>query len=638
LSIDRDAALKRAEKLLRQGKLDGAIEEYVRLVEDQPRDWNAINALGDLYLRAGQPDHAVTQFTRVADYLFDEGFLPKAAALYKKALKARSQHEPTLLRLGEIAARQGLLADARGYLRQLADQRRARGDQRGAAECLIRLGALEDADPEARMTAARAAQGIGQTRQAAALLKSAAEDLEREGRVAEALDALVDAAQLDPADGELRTRLARECVRTGQLDRARLFLTEELAGEDPELLLALARIEIASDHEPHARALLTRMMLVAPARGGAVVELAQELASRGRVDSAFGCVDVITDAALLAGDWDGAVDALQAFVRKVPHVPALIKLVEMCVDAGLDAPLRDAQAQLADAYLREEKGAEARFVTEDLLDREPGSAAHVQRLRRALELLGVDDIDLVIAERVQGDILGAPGAEPLELPGPEAFADVAPLPARISPGTPPLAIEPPTDEPPQDTIVLGAMETMEVDLSSALTDIGAAPRRPPPPPSPSVEGPPQDLESVFEDIRSRASDEQQASAAAAQYERGLDHLRHGRVADAVADLRAAARMPLLRFQAAAELGRLHISRGELQDGVDWLERAAEAPAPVPEAGFAVLYELAAVLERLGESARALAVLIELDADAGEYRDVRPRIDHLAKAQAGSRGR
>jgi tetratricopeptide (TPR) repeat protein len=326
-------------------------------------------------------------------------------------------------------------------------------------------------------------------------------------------------------------------------------------------------------------------------------------------------VDVITDAALLAGDWDGAVDALQAFVRKVPHVPALIKLVEMCVDAGLDAPLRDAQAQLADAYLREEKGAEARFVTEDLLDREPGSAAHVQRLRRALELLGVEDIDLVIAERVQGDIMEALGAEPLELPEPEAAADV----------------------PPQDTIVLGAMETMEVDLSNALTDIGAAPRRPSPPP-PAVEGPPQDLESVFEDIRSRASHEQQASAAAAQYERGLDHLRHGRVADAVADLRAAARMPLLRFQAAAELGRLHIGRGELPDGVNWLERAAEAPAPVPEAGFAVLYELAEVLERLGESARALAVLIELDADAGEYRDVRPRIDHLAKAQAGSRGR
>jgi Flp pilus assembly protein TadD len=51
--IDRDAALKRAEKLLRQGKLDGAIEVYVRLVDGLPRDWTSINARGGLCALAG---------------------------------------------------------------------------------------------------------------------------------------------------------------------------------------------------------------------------------------------------------------------------------------------------------------------------------------------------------------------------------------------------------------------------------------------------------------------------------------------------------------------------------------------------------------------------------------------------------
>ncbi len=51
----------------------------------------------------------------------------------------------------------------------------------------------------------------------------------------------------------------------------------------------------------------------------------------------------------------------------------------------------------------------------------------------------------------------------------------------------------------------------------------------------------------------------------------------------------------------------------------------------------MLYDLAAALERLGESARALAILMELDADAGGYRDVRTRIEHLTREQAGSRG-
>jgi Flp pilus assembly protein TadD len=66
MSIDREATLKKAEKLLRQGKLSGAIDEYVRLVADQPRDWNTINTLGDRYLRLGDSDRALSIFQELA--------------------------------------------------------------------------------------------------------------------------------------------------------------------------------------------------------------------------------------------------------------------------------------------------------------------------------------------------------------------------------------------------------------------------------------------------------------------------------------------------------------------------------------------------------------------------------------------
>jgi len=65
--IDRAAILKNADKLLKQGKLQPAIAEYVRIVEDQPRDFNSVNLLGDLYVRAKQIDRAVEQFVRIAD-------------------------------------------------------------------------------------------------------------------------------------------------------------------------------------------------------------------------------------------------------------------------------------------------------------------------------------------------------------------------------------------------------------------------------------------------------------------------------------------------------------------------------------------------------------------------------------------
>lgn len=484
MPIDRDAALKTAEKLLRQGKLDGAIEAYVRLVEDQPKDWSSINALGDLYLRAGDVDRAVVQFTRVADQLFTDGMLSKAAALYKKALKARGDHEHTLRQLAEIAARQGLTADARAYLRQLSAESHGRAQDAGVS----------------------AAQDASDSPQTAALMQTTVDDLERQGRRREALD----------------------------------------------LLLSLARTQLASNEDHHARATLTRVLTTDPDRRGDVMTIALDLITSGRLDSAFGCIDVVTDAALLDGAWDRAVDGLETFVRAVPYVPALIKLVELCVDAGLDAPLREAQGRLADAYLQQGRGAEARVISEDLLDQDPASEDHARRLFLALELLGVADASSLVEKRVSR------GAS-IDLP--EASLE--------------------TEKPP-----LEADLPMEIDLSEALAGIDAAPTRP---------------------------------------------------ADIVA-LEAAAGIPQTRFTAASKLGRLYVGRGELQAGIEWLERAAEAAAPTPNEGCAVLYDLADALDRLGESARALALLMELDADAGGYRDVRARIEQLARVQARSPGR
>ncbi len=625
MPIDRDAALKKAEKFLRQGKLDGAIEEYVRLVEDQPRDWSSINALGDLYVRAGDTERAVEQFTRIADHLFTEGFFPKAAALYKKALKVNSTHEPTLLRLGDIAARAGLLADAKTYFRQLAEQRRSRGDERGAAECLMRLGTLEEVDPESRLAGARAAQQVGDLAQAAVMLKAAAEELEKQNRRAEALDILVDAAQLDPGDHALRARLARECVTAGQLDRARLFLTRESAGDDPDLLVALAQIELSAGRDDEAKTILTRLLTVASDRHDAVLQCALELARAGQVERAFGCVEVLADASLLDGQWERAAGALEAFAREAAHLPALMKLVEICVDADSESRLRAAQAQLADAYLREGRGTEARIIAEDLVDHDPTSDTHLQRLRAALELLGVADLDRVISERL------TPGESLSMLNEPVDLLEVSERPEILEPAEipEPLAMTEQADE-------AFVLEALEIDLSGALASMGVAPVVQAPIPAPPA-GPPQDIESVFEGIRTRVEREQQASGAAEQYDRGLGHLRDGRIEEAIADLQSAARVPTCRFRAATQLGRLHIGKGDLRAGVEWLERAAEAPAPAPDEGFAVLYDLAEALERLGESARALAILMELDADAGGYRDVRTRIEHLTREQAGSRG-
>ena len=147
MAIDRALTLRNAEKLIRQGKLDAGISEYLRIVEDAPGDWNAKNTLGDLYARAGKTDKAIEQFLEIADNLSEEGSNAKAGAVFKKILKLKPDHEHALMQVADILGNQRLYADARAHLNTLIELRRARGDTRGALQARIRLGSLDPVPP-----------------------------------------------------------------------------------------------------------------------------------------------------------------------------------------------------------------------------------------------------------------------------------------------------------------------------------------------------------------------------------------------------------------------------------------------------------------------------------------------------------
>ena len=63
------------------------------------------------------------------------------------------------------------------------------------------------------------------------------------------------------------------------------------------------------------------------------------------------------------------------------------------------------------------------------------------------------------------------------------------------------------------------------------------------------------------------------------------------------------------------------------------EQASQAPAPTPDEAYELFLELAEALESFGQVDRALATCRELQAEAGDYRDVAARISRLTKAQA-----
>lgn len=262
MPIDRDAALKEAEHLLRQEKLDGAIEAYVRLVEDRPSDWNSINTLGDLCLRVGDVERAIAQFTSAADQFSADGAFQKAAALCKKALKAQGDGEPTLRQLGETAARQGLPADAEVYRHWLADRRRYRGDERADAD---HLSLAEGAVPEVEAPfEVDAVADIGAAPAVPAAAPPASPCEPEPGRV-QVGGGAEDVAELESAARDPRTRftaaaaLGRLHVRQGDLRAGIEWLERAVdappAGEEERFAALHDLADTLERHGEMARAL-----------------------------------------------------------------------------------------------------------------------------------------------------------------------------------------------------------------------------------------------------------------------------------------------------------------------------------------------------------------------------------------------
>src|SRR5262249_52428548 len=94
--------------------------------------------------------------------------------------------------------------------------------------------------------------------------------------------------------------------------------------------------------------------------------------------------------------------------------------------------------------------------------------------------------------------------------------------------------------------------------------------------------------------------------------------------------------PRHRFQASSLIARIYRERDQLAEAIEWFERASHAPAATADAAYLLMYELADALEEGGEVSRALAIFMELQVGAGQFRDVKERIDRLVKVQTEGR--
>jgi tetratricopeptide (TPR) repeat protein len=166
-SIQKSRALSLADKHVREGEIHGAIDQYRQILEADPTDLPALNTLGDLWIRAGKIDEALSCFTQVAETYVEDGFTSKAIAVFKKMLRLDPVRPYTALKLADLCLKEGLLAEARQRLEDAGRAFAMTNQPLRALEIELRIEQIGELSGDVYSAISRCIDGIGLSNSAA---------------------------------------------------------------------------------------------------------------------------------------------------------------------------------------------------------------------------------------------------------------------------------------------------------------------------------------------------------------------------------------------------------------------------------------------------------------------------------------
>lgn len=165
MAIDREKALLSAQKFIDKKRYDRALEEYQRVLKEEPSDTRTLLKLGDLQIRMQSFADAVTTYDRVAQLYESQGFAVKAVAVYKQIRDHIQKRSPDLAdrfahvvpRLAQIYAKLQLTSDAIQAYDEVATRYLRLGRKQEAIEVFQQMVAL---DPNNPLTHVRLAEAL----------------------------------------------------------------------------------------------------------------------------------------------------------------------------------------------------------------------------------------------------------------------------------------------------------------------------------------------------------------------------------------------------------------------------------------------------------------------------------------------
>jgi tetratricopeptide (TPR) repeat protein len=417
MAFEKAKVLKAAEKFLSQGKINAAIKEYRQIVEHDADDLTTLNMLGDLYVRSGKKEEAVSCFERIAEHYSAQEFNLKAIAMYKKIERLRTRDPIIAYKLAELYASQALVHDARAQYLIVVEACTRSGDNKKALDVLHKIADLDPNNTEIRLKLADGYVKENMRREAAAAFVQAANRLHQTGAHEKALEAYSKALQLVRDDREALRGMLESHIARGTADEAAEVLERAVEGkeEDQELCSMLARAHLEAEDARGAERATSLLMAQDSSNYTQYLPVTRLYLKLGEVDEVVRILSTIIERMLAGREEKDLLEIVNHVLTLNPdHVGALRMLVRIhWWQRDMDA-LRSALERLAESAEASELVDEERYALTQLVRLAPDEQRYLDRLN----LLGG------LPDETPEDLSRPEEPEPSDVPEFETFAVV----------------------------------------------------------------------------------------------------------------------------------------------------------------------------------------------------------------------
>jgi len=598
MASKRDALVASAEKSLAKGKVDSALKDYQKVLEEIPGDVSILNKVGDLLTRLNRNDEAIPYFTKIAEHFARDGFFLRGIAIYKKINRLDPSRLDVYERLAELYAKQGLTTEAKSQYQVLADYH-AKNDNPVAAIGIYQK--MTQTDPANIQLHVKLADLYSQARRKIDALKEyavVAGLLRERGALDESIQVYEKALQMSPDNAEILRAFVPILLESGRAREARVALRRGLETTPRSVPLFLLSVEaaLAENDVRDAQEWLSKAQSI-ESSGAEVLALALKVQQAGGTTTlSFEAAAVLADQAMRRGEAKKALSILAPLAEANPgREDVLVRVIQVAEAAGDTQTVIRWRSALVDAHKSMGRIGDAATGLRTLLQLVPDSAEYRTRLAQLEPPAARRDVERG-GPHAQPSI---PALPPLETsakrprPSMEMSAQrrVPVEPAEPIPPPPSFAPAPPAPGPAEGEFILEFEDDQLVHEPGSTGPIPQAVRRlsdpgmasfPSPAAAPAV--PPLAPLPPVESLEP-AREEEAPSASSLPEDVGLSWSEAPRPAPRETDLEVETALPADDFQVPVEPAELPVAHPSEAESIELSGEpltAVEQPAPVSE--------------------------------------------------------